>query len=414
MSAGGAPSPVTSYKYPFITKAHQASIESFETTQAQNGYVWRSDQGAIININLSSNSLFLNTVQSYLSSVVTPMAANDTVVVDAATRNSFQGMSRIFSSIAVKVGGETVEQIDSYDDLLSLQYATLPTSKKKQLEKCEGYGVTNAFKDGARKFIHPIWASLLLSPQQFPLPLAVGGLTLSLTLAPVANLFTTTNVAYYTVSQLAFKWQSVSYDPAFTMALKNAVSSGKSAYIPYQKVRLFPQSGNGAQVQNLTCGLGQYSSVDGFLTTFWDSAAYAVPANDKALRWNSASLTSAKVDIADVTLPHSLTWNYGGVLDPELWFLANSTLSGDVYRFANHCTYDENVETTQWKLGYTFSASNEDFAAGISMLGSSSPNLVITTTHSANVMPHINCWTFVFTSALLEFNGQYVYTSDAF
>ena len=140
-----------------------------------------------------------------------------------------------------------MEDISNYNDLVALYYKTMPVHRKNILQKMEGYGLTNIFAGGARKWAHPLMSSLFVTPQSLPLPLvASGGITVEIFLSPASTLYTTAGVSYYTIDSPSWKWMALSPSPDYTVALRSAVAAGRSAYIAYSRSHVFPSNGNGS------------------------------------------------------------------------------------------------------------------------------------------------------------------------
>ena len=411
-------SAVLSYKYPAILPnggGVRANNESWNSVAPLNGAVFRSDQNQSIIFNCSSNSVFLRTTQSFLTGTLTPYASNGTEITSGIT-NSIQSTTRCFSRMVIRFGGVVVEDLQ-YNDLLAMYYATASQSKKLLLKKFEGFGDTNFYANGKRKWTHLIMSSLFVTDQCLPLPLLASGagVQIELFLAPASELFTHAAVSYYTLSGVFFKYMGITPDPAYTMALKSAVQSGnKSAYIHYQRVRAFPSNGNGSKTQMLSLPVGQVSSVASVFTQFYDEVTYSDVTKDKYARFHNAKLIDFRIEAAGQSNPSQLTFRYEGGADPELMMLNLLSESGNAYNMHNDVQIEDNFETSSFRLGMNYQAETELSGTGLSLIGSSSPTITISTTHSEVVPPTTRIVSYVVTDALIEFRGSEISISEVF
>jgi hypothetical protein len=405
-------SEVLSYRYPPINPASIGNQEQWWESKPTNGSVFRSDQNQSIIINMSSNSQYLKTVQSFLTGTLVARAANGAKVTDASTRNTKQGISRAFSRLIVRFGGAIVEDIHNYSDALALTYALESVGRKKLLTKTEGYAKDDVFTTaGSFRWAHMLLSSLWVTDQLLPLPfITVGGISLEIFLAPANEVFTTPNVEYYTLENISFKWQAVTPDPNYTLQMRSAIAQGRSAYIAYQRLHSYPSNGNGANDNILNVPIGQVSSIVGIETVFWDSTTYA--ASDKYSRFKDAQLKSWSIEASGLKNPHQI--DFQNEADPETALMAVMTQSGNIYRLGNDIDFPDNYMTENFRVAINYQSSNEYFGTGISTIGAASPFLTIRTKHNAPVQPTTNILTFVTTDALVEFRGTGITVTEVF
>ncbi|MCU1500634.1 MAG: hypothetical protein JWM47_4587 [Acidimicrobiales bacterium] len=407
-------SEVLSYKYPPINPEVSANSERWTEVKPINGSVFRSDQNQSIILNLASASEFVKTVQSFLTATIVPRNAQGAVVSESSI--SYQGVSRAFSRLQIRIGSAVVEDISQYSDILALYYSTASKNRKSILKRLEGYSNPD-FLDGdsGRKFVHMLMSSLFCTPQALPLPfISAGGVSIELTLAPASELFTSNGVSYYTMENVSFKYLAVTPNPAYTMAMTAAVASGKSCFIPYQRIHIFPSAGNGANNQIIQVPIGMVSSIVSVDTTFHDTTAYANATNDKSLRFTSAGLTEWNLVGAGINNPSQISFGYSGGADPETVLMSLLSESGNGYRMGEELSLDDNYESKSFRLGLNFQSSQEYFGSGLSTVGSASPFLTINTKHSQPVPPTTQITTIVTTDALIQFQGSGITVTEIF
>lgn len=412
-------SEVLSYKYPPILPAGggiRANNETWQQTLPLNGSIFRSDQSQSIIFNISSNSQFLRTTQSFLAGTICPKAADGSDVVNAGTTNSFQGVTRAFNRMVIRFGGVVVEDLQYYSDLLALYYSTLPTTRKSVLQRLEGFGKTDWFASGKKKFAHALMSSLWVTDQALPLPLIQsGGITVELFLAPASDLFTSSNVAYYEIQQPHFSYMGIVPDPSYTIALRSAVASGnKGAFIHYQRVHFYPSNGNGSMTQQIQVPIGQVSSIASVDTVFFDEATMADRTKDKYARFTNANLVDWRIENNGTSQPSQLTFKYEGGADPETVLLGLLSSAGNIYKMDQDMALESNYETNSFRIGMNFQSGNEFAGSGLSTVGAASPFLTITTTHSAVVPPTTRILTMATVDCVIEFRGMELSISEVF
>lgn len=411
-----------SYKYPAINPNVKANSEIHKTWLPNNGTtLFRSDQQTYIDFNLAHNGLFVRSNQSWLEFVLTPRAANNSVVASTDTTNSYQGASRAFNRLEVLIGSTVIEDIP-YDDFCALELATKTERSKAMLKKTEGFSDTKLFTGGARKFAMPIRSSLFMTDQALPLPLvqANGGITLRFWVASVENLFTSSveDVPYFTVDFPKLQTVCVSPHNSFTAAMVAAVRSGRSAFLATQRVRVYYQNGNGSQQQIITVPVGGVSSVSSFKTVYWNRATYGTNPTtkvtaDRFTRFINPNLKSWKVEAAGITQPESLVFEHGAN-DPSNAMLQLMTETGSVHNIGELYSLPADYETQHFSIGMSFESDNEVFGSGLATVGAASPNIQITTTHGSNVSTDTSIITYVLTAQLVEFTSSVINVSEIF
>ncbi len=403
---------VLSFRYPRIDPQVSGNQESYVSINPSNPGVFRSDQNAVITFNCSSTSQFLKTIQSYLSLTITPRAADGSAIVSGTTTNSTQGASRVIDRLVIRAGATVLESISSYNDLVGNYLSQLTTQETSVLAKTEGVGVTNYYAGGAKKSVLPIWSSLFVTPQCLPICLAVGGISIDIFLAPVSSLFTSSNVIYYTC-EAVFQAMMLTPPASYTVGLTSAIRSGRAAHLAMTKISTYRMNGNGSMTQRIVLPIGNVSSVDSIRVNFWDQTAYSVTANDKALRYGNANLTSYRIEGAGLQWPAMLKWTYGAN-DPELLYMNLLTRTGSVFDLAKEAGVGANWDTQQFSINHNFTSNQETFGSGVNLLGASSPNISIVTEHSANVPSTTNITVFVATSQIVTFTGTTIEVSEVF
>ncbi|KAJ3024990.1 hypothetical protein HDV00_000486 [Rhizophlyctis rosea] len=280
----------------------------------------------------------------------------------------------------------------------------------------EGFGNTDYFDAGKKKWAHLIMSSLWVTDQALPVPLCLSGagVQLELFFAPASELFTSANVSNYTIEQPSFKWKGITPDPSYTISLRSAVAGVRSAYILYQRVHAFPSNGNGSKTQLINVGVGQVSSMASVETLFYSEVDDADRTKDKYSRFTNAGIVEWKIEGLGLSNPSQLTFNYQGGTDPETVLLGIGSSAGNLYRMHEETTLENNLESASIRLGINYKSSNEFAGTGLSTIGASSPFLTITTTH-ADVVPPTTCiTTFVTSDALIECRGTEIAISEVF
>ena len=422
-------SEVLSFRYPRVLGSGgglKANQESYITTLPTNGSIFRSDQNQSITFNIAHNAAFLRTAMSFLAFSVLPYTGENTPLGDTSgeqgggVKITQQGISRIFNRVVIRFGGVIVDDLN-YSDLLALYYATCPESKKALLRAFEAYDSQNYFaKGGSKKFCHLLFSSLWATDQCLPLPLMASGagISIELYIAPASEVFLDPRVKFFEIRSPSFKWQGVYPDASFTLSLRGAVqNSGKSAYIPYQRIRGLPSTGNGSATQQIVMPIGQVSSIVSVDTVMWDEVAYGDVTQDKSKRFlNMYGLTDWKLEGAGQSNPSQLTFRHDQGTDPETVFIGLISQAGNAYVMDRDVSIDPEFLTNSFRISPNFQSSVpvESFGSGLSTIGSASSFLTLTTTHSQAVPTTARIMSFVTTDALIEFRGSEIILSEIF
>ncbi|KAJ3051749.1 hypothetical protein HK097_007237 [Rhizophlyctis rosea] len=410
---------VVSYRFPPINPAVKANSDRYNSTTALNGSVFRSDQNQSILFNFADTTQFLSTVQSYLTGTITCKdAQNNTIAANAGSTgvvNTFQGISRCFSRVEIKLGGVVIETSSSYSDLLAMYYSSLPKTKKDMLKYTEGFSDPNWFGVSAsRKFAHLLMSSLWVTPQCLPLPLIKsGGLTVELYLAPASDVFPSSNVDHYKVSSPSFKWLGVTPSMDYIIGLQNSVfQQGRSAYIPFKKIHFFPSNGNGSNSQQIVLPIGQVSSISSIETVFYDDNSMSNRSIDKYSRFTNANLETVRFEGAGFGLPNQMSFKFEGGKDPELALLGLISATGNAYTMDEYSVVP--TDNSLFRIAIAYENSQELFGTGLNTIGSASPFLTIYTTHTSAVPTSTRIMTYVTTDALIQFRGEDIIYSEIF
>ncbi|KAJ3030390.1 hypothetical protein HDV00_008954 [Rhizophlyctis rosea] len=357
----------------------------------------------------------MRTVQSFLSMEIVPRAANGAEVINAATANTVQGVSRCFSRLVIRYAGQEVENNQFYHDFCNWHYSTLSLGKKRMLTKWEGRGTTDAFANGRKKFIHPIVSGLFMTDQAIPLPIFQNssGFQVELFLSPVQEVFTSSNVSYYEITP-KYNYLAVTPQPVFTAALRGAVAQGKSMYTFFQTPQWGQSNGNGSMQQVIQIDVNQCTSIESFELGFYDDAQYADQTKDKALRWGNAYLKEWRAEFNGMPNPNQLSFGYAGGYDPALVAINFLSQTGNIYSLGDEVYIEDNFETQTFRIGYSFTSETEYSGTGLQTLGANSPYLTVYTNHS-QVVPNTTriLWCIV-KSRIIEFRGSIVGVSDIF
>jgi len=408
---------VLSYRFPPsnpMVSGNQESTVIVTPLNASTAQAYTSSGSSSIIFNFASNTNFLRTQQSYFSYSVVPKDANGNVLTSGVT-SSYQGASRAFSRLIVRIGATEIENL-VIDDLTAIYYSTLSPAAHRMLNMTEGFGNINAFASGKMKCASQVLSSIWSTPQCIPLPLisAGGGLTVEFVLAPVSNLFTSANVASFDIVDPRMVCTMVSPPADFTVSLVNAIRSGqKSAFMPFTKVRQFRSNGLMSNTNMLVLPIGNVRSVDRLTTVSWDEQAYALRSNDKYFRFGQNALVDYKVEGADLVSPKSSTYAGNGS-DAE--YILNTYVQevGSIYNLGENVYIPDNYSSTAFRIQQTYTSEQEQHGSGLSLINAASPNITITTTHSAPVPSTITFNTFVSTSALMEITSQMINVTEVF
>lgn len=409
-------SEVLSYKFPKIDLTLPGNSQTWASYAPINGNggIYRSDQSTSIVFNIASNSQFLSTVKSLLSANIVPRDATGAVVTSAATTITNQGVSRAFSRMQIRFGGAVVDTINFYNDILARVYSTETLGRKSMLTRLEGYQNPAFLQGGSTEFAHMLYSSLLITPQLLPLPIlgsSGGGLSIELWLAPVNEVFTSTNVDHYTLENVKF-WSCMVTPPAsYTLGLIDSISKGSTATIAYQQIHTFPSNGNGSNTQIINVPIGAKSSIASVESVFWDQTAYA--ASDKYQRFNNFGLQSWNIVANNQPNPNQLTFNYSAGSSPQTMLINFLSQYGNIYDLGREISLPNNWDTQSFSVGLNYQAV-PGFGSGMSTVGSASPFIVVTTNHNQAVPTTVNILTTVVCDAVIVLSGAGVSVTEIF
>ncbi|KAJ3029263.1 hypothetical protein HDV00_009675 [Rhizophlyctis rosea] len=398
----------------------EVSPSNISTTTA-----FDSSGSSSINFTLASNTSFMRTYQSYLRFTVIPKDANGNVITDvnalAAIRTSKQGCSRCFSRITLRTGSQVLETFE-YDDQVAMFLSTSSDSRRKWLKISEGFGSDTMFAGSGGQgveFTMQLYSSLLSNDMAIPLPIFAGGLQLELSVAGADNYFLGGTVPKYEIRNPYLVYCSIVPDPSFVLALTSAVASGRSEWFPAQELRTFRVYGNGANEMVYNAAVGNYSSIDSVYFTHWDTATYNNNANDKYTRFADAGLTSWSIEANQILNPGANKRFRHGRTPKRLETFMVTYLSqagsihdldqvGYVQSFTNGVDDFTSYCTESFKAGLSYLSALEDFASGLSMVGSANPNIVINANYSGNFNPTAVCYITVAVSVVIEVTGTLI------
>jgi hypothetical protein len=404
---------VFSYQHPRIDSPVTGNREAWLAVQPTNGSVFRSGMNQYITLNISSNSSFLRTVQSFLAATVVPLDAQNNPIQGA--KMTSLGAAACFSRMEIRFADGIVETIEDYNDILALAYSTASVNRKKVLQKLEGYGNVDFAAGGATRFAHALYSSLMVTPQLLPLPVLQTGVTISLHMAPVEYVFTSP-VDHYELRNVSFKYCSVTPDPAFTIALLNAVQSqNRALYIPMQQITSYKTVGNGSMNQIVNIASGQKSSIVSVDSVVWRASDYADRTKDKAKRFINAGLVSWKINAAGLQSPqNALSFEYEGGSNPESLLMTLMSESGSVYDLGSQFSIPDDFETSSFRIGLNYQSSTENFSQGISTIGAASPFITLEMQNDRPLTSDYVINSIVTNDALVAISGAGIQVSSVF
>ncbi|KAJ3052672.1 hypothetical protein HK097_005875 [Rhizophlyctis rosea] len=248
-----------------------------------------------------------------------------------------------------------------------MYYSGLSDSKKKWLKITEGLERDNLYSNGSRKFYMQIFSSLFTNDVAIPLPAFVGGLQLQFDIAGAENYFLSNSVPRMTIENPALRYCSVVPDPSFILALTSAIQGGRSMWLPMTELKTFRIYGNGA-------GDAIYNVAVGNVTS---------------------SRTSWSIEANQILNPGFNKRFSHGIRDLDTFMVTFLSEAGSIHgvdEVANIRSVNANVmdfdsyRTEHFRAGLTYTSDNEQFASGLSIIGSANPNIVIKASYG-NTMP---------------------------
>lgn len=396
-----------SYAFPDLNIVSSGAQEGWNTYTPSSGQVFRSDAASVININVADPGLFHRFRRGYLKGTIVAHAADGTVIADPSTRLTSLGLASCIQRLVVQVGAQTAVNCDTYPNLLSLVYNNAPVTRKKILTYMEGYqtgGVLNSLPSGKATFCHALQGTLFSSGAEFPTPLVQNGVTIQIYLAAANRVFTTPNVAYYTLENVSYNCQTVRPNPDVLLRLMSALDRGVSLYIPMVEIESFMNYGSGGTQQQFNLAVGSKKSIQSFAMMFRKESDLADPTKDKNAISSSMGLTDYTIQVAGTVTPMIRAWSYnpsGANFDPEVMAVALAS-ADTMYTADQSIDFDlANFDSKFFSLRYNWKSSDETFGDGISTeVGSGT--LTITTNHNAPVGSDVRVSTFVFVDCVLE------------
>ncbi|KAJ3024580.1 hypothetical protein HDV00_000839 [Rhizophlyctis rosea] len=205
-------------------------------------------------------------------------------------------------------------------------------------------------------------------------------------------------------------------NPAYTVGLRSAVASGKSVYLPFQKIHQFPSAGNGASKQLIQVGVGQVSSVVSIDTVFWDSANFADRTKDTYKRFIEPGngVIDFRIDGAGLSNPSQLTFHHEGGADPELFLIGQLGAVGNAYNLDKDISFDDDYMSNSFRISMGYLSDNEHFGVGLNTLAAQTPYITVEVNTKDPVPPTTTIMTFVTTDAIIEFRGVDVAITEIF
>ena len=203
-------------------------------------------------------------------------------------------------------------------------------------------------------------------------------------------------------------------DPAIVLSLTSAIASGKSLWLPMQESRTYHAPGLNSTEQQLTCAVGAYSSVDSVITTFYSATARRDRTKDKYMLYHDPGLKHWTMTLAELTNP-ARGYFQAGDDDPETLMVTLLSELGSVHNFdqvyldneyaADNTTPVNTFALNHFRFGLNFVSDNESHGSGVSLVGSSSGNVVIDCSFKNAIPSDIVAYTTVTCSVLLEVTG---------
>ncbi len=407
---------IFSYKYPIQNTLVKGNNEVWSQISPSNSSTqtrYTSAGNSTLTYTFASNSQALRGHQMFHCFTLTPRDAAGAPISGAgaaAIRNSKQGIQRAFNRLFVRTGSAPIETVEN-DEATALHYSTLPLTKRNWLNILEGFGNTQIFKSGARKFAQQVWSTIFTQESSIPIFCFPGGLILDYQVADVKNLFTTSDVDHFTIDNPYIRACFITPDPSVTLALTSSVASGRSLWIAAQETRTFRTPGLNSDQLQITNALGAYSSVDSVNHAFYSASARNNQANDRYMSYFDPGLKQWSMTLSEVTNPARGYFQASGG-DPETLMVTLLSEVGSIHNFDQ--VYLDNLYDTDgvtpldtfprnhFRFGLNFTSDNESHASGMSLVGSSSGNVVTDCTFTAPITADTVCYTQITCSILVE------------
>ena len=148
--------------------------------------------------------------------------------------------------------------------------------------------------------------------------------------------------------------------------------------------------------------IGQVSSIASIVAVFYKVSDLTTRGVDKYIKFFDAKLVDMNLKGNGTNLPTNTNLKFNGGKDLELALLGAISSSGTANLMHN---ITDLTATGTFKLSLNFSSATETFARSLSTIGSASPFVTTTTTHSEGQPATVRWVAFVTTDALIEFRG---------
>lgn len=403
-----------SYKRPLTNISTNGNGEQIQFCSPNNGTTFPSDNNSILTFNLASSNQFWKTNSSFFSATIVARNAAGEIVVNAATTHSTI-LASVISRVRILVGAQEIESLNSYPALLSHFYSTAPLSKKAFLKMSEAYGETGSLQaTGGRRIHHAIASSFLYSEQSCPLPAISGGCTIELTVNDAKNVFTSANVAKFTLENPVFVYSTVQPSPQYTLKLLGALEQNRALSLPMVRTKSFLYYGNGGTENLLQVPLGNITSLQSIAVIFRRAADVSNVTLDKANIHINPGLVGVRMEIGGSSIPASRTIRYsdgsnGQHYDPEMLVIGAMNAAGSVYDADQNISFDPAVRNaSNFSFYYNFTSTMEYHGDGFSLEGAASQNLSLYLTTNAAIPVTTSIHVFAFVDEILEIKKDFI------
>lgn len=412
------------FRKPLLNEITNGNSESFQFCSPLNSTsgIYPSDNNSVISFNIASSKFWWKNTRTILSFNVVPRDSQGNEVVAAGTLNS-EIPTSCFSAVRLLVGGVEIYSNRNYPMSLAMYYSTAPQTKKDFLKMSEGYGVTDAFKTGRRRFHHALALSFLATESTVPLPVLTSGCTLELTVGNVSGLFRSNNVNKFTIENPTLLYQAVEVAPALQLRVMGALESGRSLSLPFCKEKTSLYYGSGGVDQLLSVPVGNISSVQSITICYRRQEDVVDQTKDKAAIYGHNNLRSVRIEAAGLVMPTTRGFSFasgdGGDVpyDPEITILGLMTASGNIYNASEEFSIPQGYDDKYFRIHISYkssAASGEAFGDGLNMEAAASQNINIFLSHSQPVATTTSIYVSVVTDAILEVKRDWVVPVEVF
>jgi len=406
-----------SYRFPPFDADLAANFERLVFTPS-NQLTYRSDLPNKATINLADSSQWIRSHQALLTFDLVPYT-NDANGLEVEAKNcvsSRQGATRAIAEMNLIIGGETVESVNPYDDVLAHELSTVPDDQATGLGIMQGFENPDYWKDGRRKVFLPIWSGLFLRAQAICLPmLSNGGIQLEVVWRPADNLFLNGTVKRFRVEGLGIFWQAITPNPSTTGSLVASTKGGRPGYLTTHRIHIFQSSGNSSNHQQLLATLGPKRSIISIDAWAYDEAEYVDNSKDKYLRFKPFGLKKWRIESGPNIRVPAVGDITHGESDPSTVVNMLMSQSNSVHNMFSGVKLRDDWIHQHMRISYDFQSHRELFGSGLNLLSASHPYLTLYTEHDAPVSPNTRLVLVVVTDELLTFsNDQVLVTETAF